>query len=75
MDSVLLKEEALNLSPFEKAQLIDALWQSLDPPGQEDIDKAWMQESNDRLNAYHQGEIEAIDGEQVLSELMEKFNH
>jgi hypothetical protein len=31
MDSMLLKEEALKLSPFERAQLIDALWQSLDP--------------------------------------------
>ena len=74
MDSVLLQEEALKLSPFERAQLIDALWQSLDSAQQKEIDKAWIKESNDRLMAYHQGEIEAVDGESVLSELKEKFS-
>lgn len=69
MDSILLKEAALKLSPFERAQLIDALWQSLDPTEQTSIDRAWLKESRDRLNAYQQGEIEAVDGEDYLSEL------
>jgi putative addiction module component (TIGR02574 family) len=74
MDSVLLKEAALKLSPFERAQLIDALWQSLDPVEQTEIDQAWVEESSDRLSAYQQGEIEAVDGESVLSELKEKLS-
>jgi len=66
---MLLKEEALKLSPFERAQLIDALWQSLDPVEQQAIDQAWTEESKDRLDAYRRGEVEALDGESALSEL------
>ena len=69
MDSVLLQEADLKLSPFERAQLIDALWQSLDPAEQTAIDHAWLEESKDRLAAYRQGEIEAIDGGSALSAL------
>lgn len=74
MDSILLKEEALKLSPFERAQLIDALWQSLDPAGQANVDTAWIEEAKNRLAAYHQGEVKAVDGERVLSELKEKLS-
>ena len=74
MDSVLLREAALKLAPFERAQLIDMLWQSLDPAHQAEIDQAWIEESNDRLNAYQRGEIEAVDGGSVLSELKKKLS-
>ena len=67
MDSVLLAEAALKLSPFARAQLIDALWQSLDLAEQAEIDTAWLEESKDRLTAYRQGEIEAVDGESGLA--------
>ncbi|PSN13066.1 hypothetical protein C7293_17420 [filamentous cyanobacterium CCT1] len=50
MDSILLKEAALKLSPFERAQLIDALWQSLDPSEQAEIDTAWLEESKDQCH-------------------------
>ena len=74
MDNILLREAALKLSPFERAQLIDALWQSLDPAEQEAIDRAWVEESKDRLNAYRKGEVEALDGESALSELKGKLS-
>ena len=73
MDSILLKEAALKLSPFERAQLIDALLQSLDSSHQAEIDQAWLKESIDRLSAYQRGEIKAIDGEMVLSQLKDKL--
>ncbi|RZM77783.1 addiction module protein [Leptolyngbya iicbica] len=74
MDSILLKEEALKLSPFERAQLIDALLESLDPAAQEEIDRAWLEESKDRLKAFHAGDIDAVDGEIALTELREKLS-
>ncbi len=74
MDSILLKEAALKLSAFERAQLIDALWQSLDPAEQAEIDQAWLEESQDRLAAYRRGEIEAIDGESALAALKDKLS-
>jgi len=74
MDSILLKEAALKLSPFVRAQLIDALWQSLDPAEQAEIDTAWLEESNDRLTAYRQGEIEAVDGESGLAAIRNQLS-
>jgi len=74
MDSVLLTEAALKLSPFERAQLIDALWQSLDPAEQDAIDQAWLDESKDRLQAFQQGQLEAVDGETALSALKDQLS-
>ena len=66
MDSVLLANEALKLPALERAQIIDALWRSLDPAEQAFIDHAWLVESRDRLRAYREGEIKAMDGEEAL---------
>ena len=74
MDRILLKEAALKLSGYEKAQLIDALWQTLDSADQAAIYNAWVEESKDRLKAYRQGELEAVDGETALSEVKAKLS-
>ena len=74
MDSILLQEAALKLSPFERAQLIDALWQSLDPSDQAEIDVVWLEESKDRLTAYRQGEIAAVDGESALADIRNQLS-
>ena len=66
MDSAILAKEALQLTPVEKAQIIDALWQSLDPAEQESVDRAWLAESRDRLQAFRAGELKAVDGEETL---------
>ena len=66
MDSAILAKEALQLTPFEKAQIIDALWQSLDPAEQESVDRAWLAESRDRLRAFRTGELKALAGEETL---------
>jgi putative addiction module component (TIGR02574 family) len=66
MDSVLLANEALKLPAWERAQIIDALWRSLDPAEQAAIDQAWVAESRDRLEAYRAGKLKALDGEQAL---------
>ncbi len=66
MDSAILAKEALQLTPFEKAQIIDALWQSLEPAEQESVDRAWLAESRDRLRAFRAGELKALDGEETL---------
>ena len=66
MESAILAKEALQLSPFEKAQIIDALWQSLDPAEQESVDRAWLAESRDRLKAFRAGQIKALDGDETI---------
>jgi putative addiction module component (TIGR02574 family) len=66
MDSAILAKEALQLTPFEKAQMIDALWQSLDPAEQKSVDRAWLAESQDRLKAFRAGEIKALGGQETI---------
>ena len=61
-----LEQEALKLSAEEKARMIDALWQSLDPAEQQSIDRAWLAESRERLKAFRAGELKALDGEKAI---------
>jgi len=66
MDSVRLANEALKLPAGERAQLIDALWRSLDPADQPSIGQSWLAESRDRLCAHREGKLKAMDGEEAL---------
>ena len=66
MESAILAKKALRLTPFEKAQMIDALWPSLDPAEQETVDRAWLAESQERLKAFRAGQIKAQDVEEAL---------
>ena len=69
MDSAILAKEALKLSALERAQLIDELWRSLDPDQQVTVDHAWLEESRDRLQAFREGKLKAVDGETTLREI------
>jgi putative addiction module component (TIGR02574 family) len=69
VDSVILVNEALKLSAWERAQIIDSLWRSLDPGEQRSVDEGWLEESRDRLQAYREGKLKALDGEKALLEI------
>lgn len=59
-------KEALELPPKERAYLTDHLISSLDQPD-ENIDSLWQKEVEDRIDAYHAGEIKAVTLDEVLS--------
>jgi len=42
---------------------------SFDPVTREEIDEAWLRESERRLAAYERGEIKAFSADEVLSKL------
>jgi putative addiction module component (TIGR02574 family) len=67
MSGTVLEKEALKLSAEEKAHMIDALWQSLDPAEQKAIDRVWLAESRDRLAAFRKGKLGALDGNDALA--------
>jgi len=69
MDGVILANEALKLPALERVQIIDALWRSLDPAEQASIDQNWLTESRDRLQAFREGKLQALDGEQTLGDI------
>ncbi len=69
MRSTSLEQEVLKLSAEEKAHMIDALWRSLDPAEQEAVDRAWLAESRDRLNAFRAGKLRPIEGEAAIKSI------
>lgn len=68
-----LKQEALRLDPVARAQLIDALWDSLAGPERAAVDAAWATESERRIDAFAQGGMVAEDGPESLEQLRKKF--
>ena len=57
-------EKAKLLNPLDRAQLIDALFESLAKPNPE-IEKLWIKEADSRHEAYKRGELKATDWEEI----------
>jgi len=62
-----LIDRALELKPQDKIFLIEALVESLDKSDKY-IQKIWLKEAQDRLNAHREGRTKGIPAEQVLGE-------
>lgn len=62
---------ALALAEEARAELAGQLLESLDDSDQdqEEIERLWALEAEDRIAAYERGEIAAIPGEEVLASL------
>jgi putative addiction module component (TIGR02574 family) len=59
-------QEVMLLSDEERIELCDRLFFSLSPEQQADIDKSWSEEAQRRMEAYRNGEVEALDLKEVL---------
>lgn len=59
-------EQAMALSPSEKAELVDKLIWALDKPDS-GLDKLWAEEAESRLAAYKRGDLKAVSVEEVLA--------
>jgi putative addiction module component (TIGR02574 family) len=66
-----LSEQARQLTPEERIELVEDLLGSLDPIDPE-IDRLWAEEARDRLQAYRRGEIEAISLEEVIASFQKR---
>lgn len=63
--------QAMRLSSLDRAALVDRLIASLDKPDPA-LDTLWLKEAEDRIAAYHAGELAAVDVEEVFAELGRK---
>jgi putative addiction module component (TIGR02574 family) len=63
-----LLRQALELPANDRAALVDGLIVSLDKPDPA-IDALWLREAESRMAAYHSGELDAVDADQVFAEL------
>ena len=59
-----LARKAFGLEPTERIRLVEAILFSLDKPDA-DIEQSWIAESESRYEAYKQGEIEAVDWDEI----------
>jgi putative addiction module component (TIGR02574 family) len=64
-------EQALLLSPKDRAALIEKLLASLDQPDAV-IDGLWAKETEDRISAYEAGKLKAIPSEEVFKKYKKK---
>lgn len=63
--------EALELSPTERAALVDRLITSLDKPD-DAIDQVWRKEIAARVRAYRSGAAATVSAEDILAEYRAK---
>lgn len=61
--------DALNLSPLERAELVENLLTSFEFQSRERIDALWAKEAENRIDAYERGETAAIPARDVFAEI------
>ncbi len=65
-------KEAESLPVEERAFVIDLLLKTLNSP-EKQIDQKWIKLAKQRLNEIRSGHVTAVPGDQVFSEIREKF--
>ena len=65
-------EEAASLPVEERAQVVDSLLRSLNPPEAE-IDRKWAEEARRRLQEIRSGTAEGASGEEVFEKVWKRF--
>jgi putative addiction module component (TIGR02574 family) len=68
-----LIEEALSLPVEERAIMADSLLRSLNMPDAA-LDAQWAEVARRRRDELRAGKVKAIPGEEVFSEILERFN-
>jgi len=73
MDAAILEKEALLLPDMERALLVERLMESISPCPSS-LREAWVREADERMRAFRDGEISAVDGPQAMAELRSRFS-
>lgn len=68
-----LEEKLLSLPLEERIYLIEKLLKSLNSPNREEVDKAWAEEAERRLDELESGKVQGIPAEQVFSEIRKRL--
>ncbi len=62
-----LEKQARLLTPQEKATLARILIEELDPSADSQVEQLWVAEAQRRYDAYLQGELNSLPGDEVMS--------
>jgi putative addiction module component (TIGR02574 family) len=59
-------EQALRLSPVERAELVEQILSSFEFPDRERINALWAEEAEERIDAYDRGEMGSSSAKEIL---------
>jgi len=63
-------EEALHLSPIERAEIVERLLSSFEFSDRAAVDNLWAIEAESRIDAYERGEIGTISAKDVFRKMV-----
>jgi putative addiction module component (TIGR02574 family) len=69
-----LLKQAMALAEAERAEIADALLESLEPSSDSGVDEAWREEVRRRLEQLDAGSVELIPWEEVREQLFARLN-
>jgi putative addiction module component (TIGR02574 family) len=61
--------QALQLPPVERAELVEEILASFEFPDRQQIDAAWADEAEARIDAYDRGEVEGFPAQETFRRL------
>ena len=68
-----LKQRAAQLPETERAELALSLIESLDGPGDTDVEEAWRLEIERRMGQIDRGEVQLVPGDEVFARLRRRL--
>jgi putative addiction module component (TIGR02574 family) len=63
-----IAQKALQLTPAQRAELVDFLVESLESAQPDELQHLWVAEAARRLSEVRSGKVKTIPGEEVLAE-------
>lgn len=66
-------DEALSLPADARIGLVEKLLSSLNLPTQNEIDRAWAEEAERRVDQIDRGKVKLIPGEKVFERIRQKY--
>lgn len=68
-----LKQKAAELPDTDRAELARYLIESLDGPADADVEEAWRQEVERRIDQIDRGEVRLVPGDEVFARLRRRL--
>jgi putative addiction module component (TIGR02574 family) len=66
-------DDALMLPLEDRVHLAELLWTSLNPPAGDDVERAWAEEVERRIDRMNRGEVQGIPLEEALVVVRRRF--
>ena len=69
-----LLKSVLDLSPVERAEMVEQILASFEFPTRRDVDHAWAREVEDRIDAFDRGDIGSTSASEVFKDIDHRAN-